>query len=72
MYESFDASCQGIENILIQRREEERMAHIQRETLQMLVSFLTPFKEASLQLEADTYMQHFLFFYQQDATCCIA
>jgi hypothetical protein len=41
---------EDIENILIERWEEERMAHIQHETLQMLC-----FKEASFQLEADTY-----------------
>jgi hypothetical protein len=35
MYESFDANYQATENILIERREEERMAHIQRETLQL-------------------------------------
>jgi hypothetical protein len=44
-----------IENILIERQEEVRMAHIQQETLQMLVSFLIPFKGASLQLQVDTY-----------------
>jgi hypothetical protein len=55
MYEYFDAGYQDNENILIERHKEERMTHIQRETLQMLASFLTPFKEASLQLEADTY-----------------
>jgi hypothetical protein len=31
------------------------MIRFQRETLQMLVSFLTPFKNTSLQLEADKY-----------------
>jgi hypothetical protein len=55
MYESFYANYEDIENILIERREEDRMAHVQHETLQMLLSFLTPFKEASLQLEADTH-----------------
>jgi hypothetical protein len=31
------------------------MSHVQHKTLQTLLSFLTPFKEASLQLEADTH-----------------
>jgi hypothetical protein len=55
MYESFDANNEDIKNIIIYSREEERMSHIQRGILQMLMSFLIPFKEASLQLKADTY-----------------
>jgi hypothetical protein len=55
MYESSYANYEDIENILIERREEDRMAHVHHETLQMLLSFLTLFKEASLQLEADTH-----------------
>jgi hypothetical protein len=51
MYESFYANYEDIENILIERR----MSHVQHETLQTLLSFLTTFKEASLQLEADTH-----------------
>jgi hypothetical protein len=35
--------------------EEGRMTYVQREKLQMLVSFLSPFREGSLLLEADAY-----------------
>jgi hypothetical protein len=56
MYQSFDANYEYIENILIQHQGKDRMAHVQHETLQFLVSLLTTFKAASLQLEADTYV----------------
>jgi hypothetical protein len=60
IYESFYANYEGTENI-IERREEDRMVHVQRETVQLLLSFLTPIKEASLQLEADTHATLRLF-----------
>jgi hypothetical protein len=51
----FYANYEDIKNILMEHQEEDRTAHVQHETLQMLVSFLTPFKEDSLQVEAHTY-----------------
>lgn len=43
------------------------MAHIQCEALQMLMSFVTPFKETSLQLDADP-LATLLLFYLYDST----
>jgi hypothetical protein len=60
MYEPFDGNCQDTGNVLKERREEERMPHIQRETLQMSVSFLTSFKETSLKTEVDPYAALYL------------
>jgi hypothetical protein len=54
MYECFYGNYQDIENIIIDC-PEDRMAHVQQEILQMLLSFLPPFKVASMQLEADTH-----------------
>jgi hypothetical protein len=45
MYESFDASYEDTGNTE-KDHQEFRMAHVQHETLQILVSFLTPYKEA--------------------------
>jgi hypothetical protein len=59
MYESFYANYEGTENIIIERREEDRMVHVQCETVQLLLSFLTPIKEASLQLEAHATLRLF-------------
>jgi hypothetical protein len=48
MYESFDNNYEDIENILTERREEDKMSHVQRDSLHMLVSFLTPLEGTSL------------------------
>jgi hypothetical protein len=45
MYESFDTSYEDTGNTE-KDNQEFRMAHVQHETLQILVSFLTPYKEA--------------------------
>jgi hypothetical protein len=54
MNESSDSDYQDNENILTERPKEDRMAHIQYETLQMLVSFQTLFRKTSLKPAADT------------------
>jgi hypothetical protein len=56
MYESHAANYEDTENIVIDYCQEEEMVHVQCEMLQMLLSFLTPFKEALLQFEADTHV----------------
>lgn len=55
MLESFDANYEDITNILIERGEIERMNHIEQSTLKMLITFLKPFRDSSVQLEGNMY-----------------
>jgi hypothetical protein len=55
MCESIEKNYDTIENVLIEKDQLYRLDHILRHLLQMLISFLAPFKEASLKFESDKF-----------------